>query len=112
MKEYTKPVVEVTSEAAEGVYTASGFTPWMGNGLSGCNSPSIRGDFKLGTFKVPATVKEYYGCNTCPACNWSDKCNVKEGTTYTNNDGYRFPSWEPQLPADRTIYSVGEEWTW
>lgn len=45
MKEYIKPVVETTKATAEGVYAASGYTPWVGDGLSGCNSQAMRGNF-------------------------------------------------------------------
>lgn len=106
MKEYIKPVVETTKATAEGVYAASGYTPWVGDGLSGCNSQAMRGNFQNGTFTKPATVKEYYGCYTCRAFDWSVEgggCQVKTGKTTKEDDGYRYPTWELQCSPNQKI---------
>lgn len=105
MKEYIKPVVETTKATAEGVYAASGatgtnFVPVVG---PGCNSDAMSGNYAKGTYKVPATVKEFYGCDSCPS-GWSGKCDLSGGV-----DGDRYPDWEPLYPAGQVINSLEEK---
>lgn len=63
MMKYEKPIIQINSEMAEGVYAASGST----NGRPGCDSDYMNFTYQHYSGGWDKTVKEYYGCIGCPA---------------------------------------------
>lgn len=96
MKEYSKPIVDVVSEAAEGVYAASG-------------DPKCDSAYMNGIWQAPkydgwngGNVKSHYGCLGCPAYTGTgcalDPNNHYEQAgyagSYDTDNGNRKPAWE------------------
>lgn len=106
MKEYTKPVVEVTSEAAEGVYAASGGAK--------CDSEYMNYQMQSPTYGWAfgnVTVREAYGCLKCPAyTKEGGQCGMlthfedaNQSGTYDVDSGNRMPIWEKLGYTEDTI---------
>lgn len=100
MKEYSKPLVDVVPETAEGVYAASG-----ASGRAKCDSRYMGGSWQAGDYSTWAPgeqrgYKQQYGCNGCPA-NTGNGCGLDThypesgyAGSYDDDAGKRMPSWE------------------
>jgi len=106
MMKYERPIIQINSETAEGVYAASGAT-------KDCDSEYMNGVWQAPDYSTwPTTVKQRYGCLGCPAYTWSG-CGVATGNhydqsgnsgSYDTDTGSRKPEWERrELAADRLI---------
>jgi len=102
MKEYEKPMVDIVTEAAEGVYAASG--------KPGCDSKWMNSTYQHYQGGWDKTVKEYYGCIGCPAYRETgcalevDQAYLDGATSYNTDNGMRMPEWETkELAPDRMI---------
>ena len=96
MKEYEKPIVEVNSELAEGVYAASGGPK--------CDSKYRNGEWKAPDYSDWAgktrSYDEQFGCLGCPAYTKTG-CGLEthyidsgKAESYDVDNGNRAPSWE------------------
>ena len=94
MKKYSKPVVEIVSEIAEGVYMGSG------NGLPSCDSTYMNGTWQAPKYDGNYGYKEQFGCLGCPAYT-ATGCGLVShfedadySPTYDVDNGKRMPTWE------------------
>ncbi len=109
MMKYEKPIIQINSEMAEGVYAASGESV----GVKGCDSEYMKGVYQAPKYGWNTTVKEYYGCLGCPANSSNTGCALdpsnhyeQSGTagSYDTDIGTRMPDWEEMgLLPDRVI---------
>lgn len=112
MKEYEKPIVEVNSELAEGVYAASGGPQ--------CNSPTRNGVWKAPDYSDWAgktrSYDDQFGCLGCPAYT-ATGCGLQShyvdsnyASSYEVDNGNRKPGWEDKgygAGDDVTDWNVG-----
>lgn len=100
MIKYEKPVIEINSEIAEGVYAASGAT------VVKCDSVYMNGIWQpIDTSSWGTETRGYkqqFGCAGCPA-NTGSGCAIATGNhyddsgnalSYLTDEGNRKPSWE------------------
>ncbi|MBQ9141645.1 MAG: hypothetical protein IJX63_07615 [Lachnospiraceae bacterium] len=108
MMKYEKPIIQINSETAEGVYAASG--SYVTYGEYGCNSKYMQGEFHSPNYEWYITMLEHYGCSGCPAYTYpGGECGLKTHFTeagyaqsYDANAGKYKPAWElhGQLPDE------------
>ncbi len=99
MAKYEKPVVEVTSELAEGVYANSG----AGAGGRKCGSIYMNGVYQQPSNQpINDGYKLGRGCEGCPAQN-GGSCRFQSAPQEMNWDGDFRPAWEVQghLPDEK-----------
>ena len=100
MMKYERPIIQINSETAEGVYAASG-----GAGIDanpGCDSQYMNFTYQKYTGGWDKTAKEFYGCLGCPAYRENpDGCAliieqsyIDGAKSYNTDAGKRKPEWE------------------
>lgn len=106
MKEYEKPMVDIVTEAAEGVYAASG--------KPGCDSLIMNYQMESPTYgwkSGEVTVRKAYGCMKCPAYTYAGgQCGMLthfveagQAGSYDVDSGKRMPIWEKLGYTEDTI---------
>lgn len=121
MKEYSKPLIDVVREAAEGVYATSGGV--VGGTVTGgieCESDAMKGVWQPydTTPWAPGeqrTYKQQYGCTGCPAHRGGenggpkgcglliDQAKLDGATSYEADKGDLRPDWEYEHPENGYI---------
>lgn len=101
---YTKPMILVNDDLAEGVYAASGDVAASDSGIK-CDSKYMKGVYQAPDYSSWAIgetrgYRKQFGCLGCPAfrengCGLqSDYIDSGKAASYDVDNGNRKPSWE------------------
>lgn len=105
MRDYEKPMIQVSSDLAESIYLASGGEATTGDaGAAKCDSIYMNGVWQKPDYSDWAGstrgYKQQFGCLGCPA-NTDNGCGLQThyvdsgyAGSYDVDDGNRKPSWE------------------
>lgn len=104
MRNYEKPMVQLSADLAEGVYLASGAQAADDSGAAKCDSVYMKGVWQAPDYSDWAGdtrgYKQQFGCIGCPAYTGSG-CGLLShyvdsgyAGSYDADNGNRMPSWE------------------